>query len=197
MAERRILGIDPGTNVMGYGIISIENRTPKLIAMGAMQMPKDVDGYQKLAKIYQRINALITDHHATEFAIEAPFLGKNVQSMLKLGRAQGVAIAAAIAHNLPVTEYAPQKIKQAIAGKTSAPKEQVALILQRIFNYEAQPQKLDATDALAVALCHFFQDRLIPEAPKQKSTISKKIKSAAASKNSWSDFVKNNPGRVL
>jgi crossover junction endodeoxyribonuclease RuvC len=160
MAEDRIiLGIDPGTIVMGYGIIRITGNKPKAETLGVLKLDKYEDHYLRLTKIFERVTGLIDEYHPGELAIEAPFFGKNVQSMLKLGRAQGVAIAAALNRKLPVFEYAPLKIKMSITGNGNASKEQVAGMLQRFLHIpdENMLPQLDATDGLAAALCHYFQ----------------------------------------
>lgn len=179
--ERIILGVDPGTTITGYGILQIRQRKPEMIAMGIVELQKLGDPYLKLQRIFSRILGLIDEFHPDELAIEAPFYGKNVQSMLKLGRAQGVAIAAALYRDLPVFEYAPRKIKLSITGIGSASKEQVASMLQAILKIKEMPGNLDATDGLAAALCHFYQSDL-PGAEK--------------SYKSWKDFINKNPGRV-
>ena len=180
--EKIILGIDPGTTIMGYGIISVKNNKPKLIAMGSIEMKKLKDHYVKLKHIFERTTGLINEYHPDELAIEAQFFGKNVQSMLKLGRAQGAAIAAALQKDMPITEYAPLKIKLAITGSGAASKEQVAGMLKSIFKLKELPKNLDATDGLAAALCHFY-------------AITSKVPTGGGTK-SWGDFVKKNPGRV-
>jgi crossover junction endodeoxyribonuclease RuvC len=176
-----ILGIDPGTNLMGYGIIESRPRTPKLLAFGVVDLHKINDHYSKLQKIFERTLGLIDEFHPDEMAIEAPFYGKNVQSMLKLGRAQGSAISACLYRSIPIFEYAPRKIKQAITGEGNASKEQVAGILQNFLNFKDLPKNLDATDGLAAAVCHYFQQ------PSGESV--------SAPKN-WKEFIKKNPGRV-
>lgn len=180
-SERVILGIDPGTNLMGYGVIRGIGNTPGYLDMGDIDLKKVADPYMKLRVIHEKTVDLIKKYMPDEVAIEAPFFGKNVQSMLKLGRAQGVAIAAVLSRDIPVTEYAPRKIKVAITGSGDASKEQVAGMLLRMFNLKEIPHNLDATDGLAVAVCHFFQNEGIA-----KSTGSK----------SWEDFIKKNPGRI-
>jgi len=186
--ECKILGIDPGTNIMGYGVISADGNTPKLETMGVIVLNKITDPYIKLATIHERVIKLIDEFNPDEFAIEAPFFGQNVQSMLKLGRAQGVAIAAAISRQIPITEYAPRKIKMAITGNGDASKIQVANILQTIFKFSELPEKLDATDGLAAALCHFYQKKNLGLAvPTQHSKPTK----------SWADFVSKNPSRIV
>ena len=158
-AEKIILGIDPGTNVMGYGVIRVYGRTAQMVAMGVIDMRRELDPYIRLGKIFDRVTGIIDEYLPDEMAIEAPFFGKNVQSMLKLGRAQGVAIAAAIHHDVPIHEYAPLKIKMAITGQGQASKEQVAGMLQRLLriNGNDMPKFMDATDALGAAYCHFMQ----------------------------------------
>ena len=151
------MGIDPGTNLLGYGLIVIELTGPKLLGMGVVKLGKITDAGMKLHHIYEKITGLIDGYSVTEVAIEAPFFGKNVQSMLKLGRAQGVAIAAAISRGLPVFEYVPRTIKQRIVGSGAASKEQVYGMLHAQFNFQELPETLDATDGLAAAVCHFYQ----------------------------------------
>jgi len=181
--ERIILGIDPGTNIMGYGLLKITKNKPELIVMGVLDMRKYDNHYAKLQKIFARTLSLIDEYHPTELAIEAPFFGKDVQAMLKLGRAQGVAISAALYRNLPIAEYAPLKIKMAITGNGSASKEQVAGMLRQYLKIPAENMlpHLDATDGLAAAVCHFFQTN----APQS----SKKF-------TGWKDFVSKNESRI-
>ena len=181
--DRVILGIDPGTIVMGYGILHIENNKPKLETMGVLQLNKYEDHYLRLHKIFERVIGRIDQYHPDELAIEAPFFGKNVQSMLKLGRAQGVAMAAALERDIPIFEYAPLKIKMSITGNGNASKEQVAGMLQRYLHIpnESMLPQLDATDGLAAALCHFFQTN--------KPVQDKKY-------TSWKDFIAKNPNKV-
>lgn len=181
MPDRIILGIDPGTTLMGYGVVEITKNNPSIISMGIIDLKKLNDHYIKLAKIYERTIGLIDAYKPDEIAIEAPFFGKNVQSMLKLGRAQGVAIAASISRDIPIFEYAPRKIKMAITGSGAASKEQVARLLQMTLGFKEIPKDLDATDGLAAAMCHFYQNKL----PALKK-----------SGNSWSDFINKNPNRV-
>jgi crossover junction endodeoxyribonuclease RuvC len=179
-----IIGIDPGTNVMGYGILRVDGKTPALEAMGVIKLSKFESHYMRLHRIYERVLALVEQYLPDEMAIEAPFFGKNVQSMLKLGRAQGVAMAAALARQVPITEYEPRKIKQAITGNGAASKEQVREMLRRILNISPEALndiELDATDALGAALCHFYES-------------SKPIKVSSA--KSWKDFVAANPDRI-
>ena len=178
-----ILGIDPGTVIMGYGLISICNKEISLVDMGVLKLTSTLDAYERLERIYHTVSELIAKHHPDCFAIEAPFFGKNVQSMLKLGRAQGVAIAAAMQAGLPVSEYSPKKIKQSITGNGNAAKEQVLKMLQQMLLFKEEPKHFDATDALAVAVCHHYQDNVLFKA------TGKKVKD-------WKDFVAQNPGRV-
>lgn len=183
--EKIILGIDPGTNVLGYGIIKVTGRTAAMEAMGVIDLHRCRDPYLRLGRIYERVVGIIDAYLPDELAIEAPFFGKNVQSMLKLGRAQGVAIAAAIGRDIPIHEYAPLKIKMSITGNGQAGKEQVAGVLQRVLNIreESMLPYLDATDALAAAYCHFLQGNL-PTAAHV----------AAAAPRTWKDFVKKKQG---
>lgn len=179
--ERIILGIDPGTNITGYGVIKIVGTVPEMISIGSIDLSKFKDHYVKLKHIFDRTTGIIDEYHPDELAIESPFYGKNVQSMLKLGRAQGAAIAAALSRSLPIFEYAPRKIKMSITGQGAASKEQVAAMLMNILKFKLNNTKLDATDGLAAALCHFYQtNNPVPE----------------KSFNSWKDFMNKNPGRV-
>ena len=177
------MGIDPGTQVMGYGLLRVLDNKPSLMAMGVMQLGKYGDHYLKLAKIYARVIGLIEEFLPDELAIEAPFFGKNVQSMLKLGRAQGVAMAAAISRDIPIFEYAPLKIKMSITGNGRAAKEQVAYMLQKILLIpeEQMLPQLDASDGLAAALCHFYQSGV--------TTGDKKYRD-------WKDFANKNEDKV-
>ncbi len=156
MEGKTIIGIDPGTNVLGYGVIRIAGGQAKCEVLGVVKLGKYGDRYQKLKQIFERISALIREYKPDEMALEAPFYGENVQSMLKLGRAQGVAMAAAAVCDIPIFEYAPRRVKQAITGQGGASKEQVAGLLGSILGVETNAKELDATDGLAVALCHFF-----------------------------------------
>ncbi len=182
--EKIILGIDPGTNVLGYGVIKISGRKVSMEAMGVIDLRKCKDVYLKLGRIYERVLGIIESFKPDEMAIEAPFFGKNVQSMLKLGRAQGVAIAAAISRDVPIHEYAPLKIKQAITGNGQASKEQVAAMLQRMLHIpnESMLPFFDATDALGAAYCHFLQSGR----PERNENVP----------HSWASFVKQNADRV-
>jgi crossover junction endodeoxyribonuclease RuvC len=191
--ERIILGIDPGTIVMGYGVIHCKGKEAELLALGVLKLDKYDDYALKLKKIFERTVGLIDEYKPDELAIEAPFFGKNVQSMLKLGRAQGVAIAAAMSRELAVNEYSPKKIKQSITGSGNASKEQVSAMLQRILKFENDSKFFDATDGLAAAYCHFLQNKLV--IPELKSTSKSKIP-AKKKASSWESFVSVNPSRV-
>lgn len=182
--EKIILGIDPGTNVMGYGVIRVTGNKAQLVVMGVIDMRKESDSYLRLGKIFERVTGIIDEYLPDEMAIEAPFFGKNVQSMLKLGRAQGVAIAAAIHHDVPIHEYAPLKIKMAITGQGQASKEQVAGMLQRMLHIsdEDMPKFMDATDALGAAYCHFLQ--------------MGKPETNVRHYSSWKDYASKNQARV-
>jgi crossover junction endodeoxyribonuclease RuvC len=181
LKELIILGIDPGTKIMGFGALKIQNNKPILLSMGIFNYSKIEDHYLRLEKIFTDTLELINEWHPDELAIEAPFFGKNVQSMLKLGRAQGVAISAALTRQIPIFEYAPRKIKLSITGQGAASKEQVAGFLKSILQFEEIPKNLDATDGLAAALCHFYN-----------RTNAEKGKSFKG----WSDFVKKNPDKI-
>ncbi len=184
MADKVILGIDPGTNIMGYGVLRIVGGKAQMETMGIIDLRKFGDGYLKLGHIFERVTGIIDSYLPDEMAIEAPFFGKNVQSMLKLGRAQGVAIAAAIHHGVPIHEYAPMKIKMALTGTGGASKEQVAGMLQRLLKIEKEEMGrfMDATDALAAAYCHFMQ--------------MGKPDSGAPHYRSWKDFAVKNKEKV-
>lgn len=187
--ERIILGIDPGTIVTGYGIVRIDNNKLSVIAAGVIELGKLDDHQVKLKRIFDRTIGLIDEFCPDELSIEAPFFGKNVQSMLKLGRAQGVAIAAALSRSIPVCEYSPRKIKQSITGNGNASKEQVATMLQTILGFEELPRFLDATDGLAAAVCHYFQSG-------KQTNESSPIKKSSGKKGSWKAFLSENPNRV-
>jgi crossover junction endodeoxyribonuclease RuvC len=191
-----ILGIDPGTLMMGYGIIEVySNSRIHLKEMNVLKLSGKKDNHERLQLIHQKILLLIEEHQPHEFAIEAPFFGKNVQSMLKLGRAQGVAIAAAMSANISVTEYSPKKVKQSITGNGNADKDQVWRMLQRILlsagssRIDERPKHYDATDALAVAICHHFQSNSLTKTNGAKNKVTKK-------KNNWEDFIKQNPEKL-
>ncbi|MGN6639123.1 MAG: crossover junction endodeoxyribonuclease RuvC [Mucilaginibacter sp.] len=182
--ERIILGIDPGTAVMGYGLVKETGRKMELIGLGVVKMEKIDDHMLKLQRIFEKTVHLIDNYHPDCLAIEAPFYGKNIQVMLKLGRAQGVAMAAALSRNVTITEYSPRKIKQAITGNGNATKEQVAAMLQNLLAFKETPEFLDATDGLAVAVCHSFQKIGTGKSAGKKSY------------SGWETFVKDNAGRV-
>lgn len=179
--EKIILGIDPGTTVMGFGIIKVVNKQMHFVQMNELMLKKYDDPYIKLKLIFERTLELIDTYHPDEIAIEAPFYGKNVQSMLKLGRAQGVAMAAGLSRQIPITEYMPKKIKMAITGNGNASKEQVAKMLQSVLKLKSLPENLDSTDGLAAAVCHFYNEG--------KVELGK-------SYTGWEAFIKQNPGKI-
>jgi crossover junction endodeoxyribonuclease RuvC len=181
--DRIIIGIDPGTNVMGYGILGVKGKKPEMIMMGVIELNKFESHYLRLARIFERVSGLIEQYLPNEMAIEAPFFGKNVQSMLKLGRAQGVAMAAALNRDIPIAEYEPRKIKMAITGSGAASKEQVKEMVRRILNIpqENMLPQLDATDALAAALCHFYEST--------RPQVEKGCRS-------WKEFIAKNPDKI-
>lgn len=195
----RIMGIDPGTNYMGYGIIEIEGKNIRSVVMGDIDLHTMKDPYRKLGYIFDRVCNLIEEYQPREVALESPFFGANVQSMLKLGRAQGVAMAAALHHNREVFEYAPTRIKQAIAGSGAASKEQVAAIIKRLLKLDYTPRRLDATDGMAVAMCHYFTART----PINDAMGDARVKGlgggkkAAKGSSSWEAFIKKNPNREI
>ncbi len=176
------MGVDPGTNILGYSIISADKNTIKILINGVIQLKKKDDHFLRLGIIYEKLNGYIQIYRPEVLAIEAPFFGKNVQSMLKLGRAQGAAIIAGVNNNLAIIEYSPRRIKQSITGKGNASKEQVAKMLQSTLQMHEMPKYFDATDALAVAVCHF--------------NSSKKIITGGKQFKNWSDFIKENPAKV-
>jgi crossover junction endodeoxyribonuclease RuvC len=178
--DKIIMGMDPGTNLMGYGIIKAIGREMKILQYGVIQLNMYKTHELKLKTIFERTLRLIEEYHPDEVAIEAPFYGKNIQSMLKLGRAQGVAMAAVLYRNIPITEYAPKKIKISVTGNGNASKEQVARMLEQLLEFRSASKLFDATDALAVALCHFYQ---------KKSGIRKS--------RGWEAFLKENPDRKI
>ena len=180
--ERIILGIDPGTTIMGYGLIKAQNQKLELITYGVLYLDKFDDHFLKLKKIFDKVTMLIEEYNPDELSIEAPFFGKNVQSMLKLGRAQGVAIAAAMNKTLPAFEYSPRKIKQAITGNGNSSKEQVAYMLKNLFELKELHKDLDATDGLAAAVCHSYQSNI--------TASDKKI-------SGWKAFLQENPNRTI
>ena len=176
-----IMGVDPGTNKMGYGVIRIAGNRMEYVVMGYIELSKFKNVYLKLKYIYERVGSLVAEYLPDEVAFEAPFFGENVQSMLKLGRAQGVAMAAVLGYGIEVFEYAPRKVKIAITGQGSASKEQVASMLKNILNIAELPRNLDSTDGLAVAVCHYFQS--------SRPGFGK-------SSSGWDDFLRKNPDRV-
>lgn len=179
--DKVILGIDPGTNIMGYGIIKITGKEISTLSFGVIMLNK-IEGHNlKLKSIFEKTSSLIERYLPDEMAVEAPFFGKNVQSMLKLGRAQGVVMAAALNKNIGIEEYAPRKVKQSVTGNGNASKEQVAAMVENILKTKIESKYLDATDGLAVALCHHYQDNAL-----LKGTGAK----------NWNSFIKNNPGRI-
>lgn len=180
--EKTILGIDPGTNILGYGIIRVDSKGPHYVDMGVFDLRKIKDPFEKLANIHAGVNEIIDEYHPDELAVESPFYGKNAQVILKLGRAQGAAITAAIMHGLPVAEYAPRKAKIAICGNGAASKEQVAMMIRKTLKVDLRPEHLDATDALAIALCHHYQT---------SSPLA-----SVSGKADWKDFLRNNPERI-
>ncbi|PNQ75119.1 crossover junction endodeoxyribonuclease RuvC [Hanstruepera neustonica] len=179
--EKIILGIDPGTTIMGFGLIKVVGKTMSFMQLNELDLKKYDDHYLKLKLIFERTIELIETHHPDEIAIEAPFFGKNVQSMLKLGRAQGVAMAAGLSREVPITEYSPKKIKMAITGNGNASKDQVAKMLQSLLQLKELPKNLDATDGLAAAVCHFYNQGRV---------------SVGKSYSGWASFVKQNEDRV-
>lgn len=179
-----ILGIDPGTLLMGYGIIGIQGQNIHIEEMGVLKLKNIADSYQRLQKIYEKVTSLIDHHLPQSFAIEAPFYGKNVQSMLKLGRAQGVAIAAAMRAGLTVCEYSPKKVKQSVTGNGNASKEQIWKMLEKMLHFREKPNYFDATDAVAVAVCHYFQQR-------------RPHYGVAEDAKSWKEFVMRHPEKVV
>ena len=181
--KKIILAIDPGTVIMGYALIAVTGNKIELILMDVLKPGNKKDGYEKLEMIYAKVYELVVTYKPTTFAIEAPFFGKNVQSMLKLGRAQGVAIAAAMQAGITVTEYSPKKVKQSITGNGNASKEQVFKMLQNILQIAEEPKYFDATDALAVAVCHHYQ-------------TSSPLNTEGKNFKSWGDFLAKNEGRV-
>jgi len=178
-----ILGIDPGTLFMGYAVMAVEGNKPSVIIMDVLKLSNRKDVYERLEMIHFTVCSIIQQYKPSCFAIEAPFFGKNVQSMLKLGRAQGVAIAAAMQNKLSVTEYSPKKVKQSITGNGNADKEQVWKILKQILAIEEEPKHYDATDALAVALCHYYQ-------------TSSPLAATTKGFKGWEEFLVKNPGRI-
>ena len=181
MSEKIILGIDPGTTIMGFGILKVKDRKMNLVQMNELNLTKYKDHNLKLKLVFERTISLIEEYSPDEIAIEAPFFGKNVQSMLKLGRAQGVAMAAGLSREIPITEYSPKKIKKSITGNGNASKEQVAKMLQNLLAIKNLPKNLDATDGLAAAVCHFYNSNSVLDGKKYSG---------------WSSFVKKNKDKI-
>ncbi len=193
MEGKTVIGIDPGTNVLGYGVLQIVGGTPKCRVLVVVALGKFRNPFEQLHHIFERVSALVREYQPDEMAIEAPFYGDNVQSMLKLGRAQGVAMTAALVRDIPVFEYSPRRIKQAITGEGGASKEQVSALLQKILGVGTTPKELDATDGLAVALCHYY----ISSSP-LGTTVGERRQAGGVSggSNSWAAFVNNNPDKI-
>ena len=179
---KKILGIDPGTNILGYGVICVDNRGPHYVDMGVFDLRKIKDPFEKLANIFAGVTELLEIHNPDELAVESPFYGKNAQVILKLGRAQGAALTAAVMKGIPVAEYAPRKAKIAICGNGAASKEQVAMMIQKTLKVNLDPKYLDATDALAIALCHHYQ-------------MSNPL-AGIGGKADWKKFLEDNPERI-
>ena len=179
---KTILGIDPGTNILGYGVICIDSKGPHYVDMGVFDLRKITDPFEKLANIFAGVSELLEIHKPDELAVESPFYGKNAQVILKLGRAQGAALTAAVMKGIPVAEYAPRKAKIAICGNGAASKEQVAMMIQKTLKVELNPKHLDATDALAIALCHHYQ-------------MSNPL-AGTGGKTDWKKLLENNPDRI-
>ena len=180
--DKIILGIDPGTTIMGFGLIKVKGKNMEFLQLNELQLKKYSDHYLKLKLIFERTIELIDNFKPDEIAIEAPFFGKNVQSMLKLGRAQGVAMAAGLSREIPITEYSPKKIKMAITGNGNASKEQVAKMLQSLLNIKELPKNLDSTDGLAAAVCHFYNSGKV---------------STSKNYSGWNAFIKQNETRII
>ena len=178
----KIIGIDPGTNILGYGIIEVESKHPHYVDMGVFDLRKMHDPFEKLANIFSGVDELLAEHQPDYLAVESPFYGKNAQVILKLGRAQGAALTAAVMRGIPVAEYAPRKAKIAICGNGAASKEQVSMMIQKTLKVELDPKYLDATDALAIALCHYYQ-------------LTNPL-AAASGSSSWKSFLEQNPDRI-
>ena len=179
---KKILGIDPGTNILGYGVICVDNKGPHYVDMGVFDLRKIKDPFEKLANIFAGVTELLEIHNPDELAVESPFYGKNAQVILKLGRAQGAALTAAVMKGIPVAEYAPRKAKIAICGNGAASKEQVAMMIQKTLKVELDSKYLDATDALAIALCHHYQ-------------MSNPL-AGIGGKTDWKKFLEDNPERI-
>ncbi len=192
MKEQIILGVDPGTSVTGFGLIKVEGKKLSLIHLGVIQTGKLDDHPLKLKKIFEGVLSIIEQYHPDMMAIEAPFFGKNVQSMLKLGRAQGVAMAAAMYRDIPLCEYSPKKIKQSITGNGNASKEQVSSMLQNLLKFDGHPEFLDATDGLAAAVCHHLQNNLTIPISKKPAT-----KKSTKKHTGWASYLSDNPSKII
>ena len=177
-----ILGIDPGTNILGYGIIEAENKHPRYVDMGVFDLRKIKDPFEKLANIFSGVDELLAEYQPDYLAVESPFYGKNAQVILKLGRAQGAALTAAVMRGIPVAEYAPRKAKIAICGNGAASKEQVSMMIQKTLKVSLKPEHLDATDALAIALCHYYQ---------MHNPLA-----GSGNSSDWKKFLAENPDRI-
>lgn len=186
LPEKIILGVDPGTQIAGYGVISVRAGVMRMLQYGVVNLTKYTTHQLKLQKLHETMLRLIEEHHPDEMSIEDPFFGKNVQAMLKLGRAQGVVMAAALSRNIPIVEYAPRRVKQSVTGNGNASKEQVSHMVAHLLKTELEPQFFDATDALAIAICHHFHENALP-------TRSTK----ATKKGAWGAFVSENTDRVM
>lgn len=199
--SKRILGIDPGTNYTGYGVLEVRGKEVKCVVLGYIELVKLKDPYQKLRTLFERVAALVDEYKPDEVALESPFFGENVQSMLKLGRAQGVAMAAALTRGLPVFEYAPRRIKQSITGRGGASKEQVAMMLKGMLKVEYDLKKLDATDGLAVALCHHFESSSLltrlGDTDKVNALGGGRKSAKKGGTTSWDSFLRSNPEREI
>lgn len=197
--SKTILGIDPGTNYTGYGVVRVTDGKPECVVLGYIELVRYKDPYRKLHIIFDRVSSIISEFRPDEVAFESPFFGENVQSMLKLGRAQGVAMAATLTHGLPVYEYAPRKIKQTITGNGAASKEQVASMLKSMLKVDYTLKKLDATDGLAVALCHHFESSSLMNrvaGTEKKNALGGGILAASRKgSQSWESFIRQNPER--
>ncbi|MEG1671983.1 MAG: crossover junction endodeoxyribonuclease RuvC [Alistipes sp.] len=195
------MGIDPGTNYMGYAVLEIEGRKMRSVVLGDIDLHKMSDPYAKLRYIFERVSSLVDEYAPREVALESPFFGVNIQSMLKLGRAQGVAMAAALSRGLAVYEYAPTRIKQSITGRGSAAKEQVAAIVCRMLEIDAPSKRLDATDGMAVAMCHYFATAsplaIATKGAKMKGLGGGQKSATKGGSSTWEKFVRENPDRKI
>ena len=183
MEKRTIIGIDPGTNLLGFGVIEIDGGRPAFVDMGVLDLRKEKDAYSKLRQIFDTVSEVVRTYHGTEMALESPFYGKNVQVVLKLGRAQGAAMIAAMEQGLPVFEYAPRQAKQAITGNGGAAKEQVSLMLEKTLGFHLETEHLDATDALAIAMCHYY-------------STTNPVSSVKKGSSGWEKYILEHPEKV-